>query len=441
MSLLESLNEKCEQTEVFHIENDISSIDFKAGHLEAAKSKLIMGRALRLIKDQKVGYSTSTDLTSDSELIKNALQSAKFGDQANFKFQKPTELTEVNTYDPQVEEIDRFDLISIGKKTVSRLKEFNPDLEIEVQVSKRLEKVKITNSSGYQVSDNRTSFGLSVQVEKIKEGDILTLWQSATSRKMAHVNPDQLLDSLIQRLKWAQREASIKTQPMPVLFTPRGAAVLLLPLWVGFSGKSVYLGTSPLEGKLGQEVFDSRFSLIDDGTLDYASRGFKFDDEGVPSQRKELIKDGTVSQFLYDLKTAGMTGEKSTGNGLKSGILGGGDFRGSPTVAPTTTIVKEGDESWQDMLAGIKEGILVDQVLGLGQGNVTSGEFSNNVAVGFKIEDGQIKGRVKNTMIAGNVYDLLKEKLMAIGDRTQWAFGGTYKAPAVLIDGVNVVAN
>ncbi len=440
MSLLAKLNKKCEGAEVFQIENDISSIDFKSGQLEMGKSKLTMGRALRLIKDEKIGYSTSTDLTSESELIKNALQSAKFGDRANFKFQKPAELTEVETYDPQVEKIDSFDLISMGKKAIDKLKDFNPDLEIEVQVSTKRDKVEITNSSGHRVSDTRSSFGISVQVEKVKEGDILTLWQSASSRKLAHLDSDQLLDSLIQRLKWARRSASLKTKPMPVLFTPRGAAVLLLPLWVGFNGKSVYLGTSPLEGKLGQKAFGGRFSLIDDGTLNYAPRGFKFDDEGVPTKRKDLIKEGVVKQFIYDLKTAGMAGEKSTGNGLKSGILGDGDFRGSPTVAPTTTVVKEGDEPLDNMLAHVKEGILVDQVLGLGQGNVTSGEFSNNVAVGFKIENGQIRGRVKDTMIAGNVYDLLKEKLLAIGDRAEWAFGGAYRTPAILIDEVNVVA-
>jgi PmbA protein len=207
---------------------------------------------------------------------------------------------------------------------------------------------------------------------------------------------------------------------------------------MGFNGKSILLGTSPLKGKLGERVFDRRFSLVDDGTLELASRSCGYDDEGVPTSKKQLIEKGEVKQFLYDLRTAGQAGVSSTGNGLKESFFGGKNFRNPPGIAPTSWVVSEGEMSFEEMVSGLKEGLIVEQVIGLGQGNIMSGEFSNNVAVGYKIEGGEIKGRVKNVMIAGNVYDLLKDKLLAVGDKAQWAFGG-FKAPALLIDGVSVV--
>lgn len=440
MSLLEGLKDRAEGAEVYEIQSDTSLVNFKSAELETAKSIQSMGRALRIIKNGRVGYSVSSDLYADSELIKSALESAKFGDEARFRFQEPTQVSEVATYDPKVAEIDHGDLISMGKGMIQTMRDFDPDLEIDASVVKRHEEIKINNSSGHQVSEKRSSFGISLSVEKVKEGDILSLWQSENSRGLTKADPDRVANSLMEKLQWAEKIAPPVAKKMPVLFTPRGVAVLLLPLWLGLNGKSVYLETSPLKDKVGEEVFAHCLSLIDDGTVDYASRSFKFDDEGVPTSRKYLVKEGNLQQFIYDLKTAGMAGEKPTGNGLKSGITGSGDFRSSPASSPTSTLISKGEESLQDMLSKIDEGILVDRVLGLGQGNITSGEFSNNVAVGFKIEKGEIIGRVKNTMIAGNVYDLLKDKVLAIGDQAEWAFGGAFKSPPILIDGVNVVA-
>ena len=80
----------------------------------------------------------------------------------------------------------------------------------------------------------------------------------------------------------------------------------------------------------------------------------------------------------------------------------------------------------------------MESVLGLGQGNLASGEFSNNVAVAFKIEDGKIVGRVKNTMIAGNSYNLLKDNLIALGNNPMWALGAV-NTPAIAVGGVSVI--
>jgi len=88
------------------------------------------------------------------------------------------------------------------------------------------------------------------------------------------------------------------------------------------------------------------------------------------------------------------------------------------------------------MLAGIDEGILVDNLLGLGQGNTISGAFSNPLALAFKIERGQIFGRVKDMSIAGNIYDLLKD-VAAVSRESQWAFS-SFMAPYILIPEMNV---
>jgi len=93
------------------------------------------------------------------------------------------------------------------------------------------------------------------------------------------------------------------------------------------------------------------------------------------------------------------------------------------------------------MIKGVQEGLLVYDVIGLGLGNPISGEFSVNVQLGYKIEHGEVVGRVKDVMLAGNVYDALKD-IVAIGDRAEWldAFGGSHFIPPIQIGSLSVVA-
>jgi len=90
------------------------------------------------------------------------------------------------------------------------------------------------------------------------------------------------------------------------------------------------------------------------------------------------------------------------------------------------------------MIASMDEGIIVDQVMGAGQGNVLTGDFSVNVHLGFKVEHGKIVGRVKDTMVAGNTIKALND-IGAISDRAEWAYG-QYSAPAFLFRSLGIAA-
>jgi PmbA protein len=88
------------------------------------------------------------------------------------------------------------------------------------------------------------------------------------------------------------------------------------------------------------------------------------------------------------------------------------------------------------MVEDMKEGLVVEQVIGAGQGNLLGGDFSGNVLLGYKVENGEIVGRVKDTMIAGNVYQVLKE-LLGIGQETRWV-GGILQTPPLYCSSVSV---
>jgi PmbA protein len=127
-----------------------------------------------------------------------------------------------------------------------------------------------------------------------------------------------------------------------------------------------------------------------------------------------LVDSGVVSHFFYDLQTAALANTQSTGNGSRQG--------GLPTPSLSSVVIGKGDASFQDMVGGIKEGLVVELMIGAEQGNILNGDFSGNVLLGYKIENGEIAGRVKDTMVAGNVYQILKQ-LESIGNDTRWVEG------------------
>lgn len=109
----------------------------------------------------------------------------------------------------------------------------------------------------------------------------------------------------------------------------------------------------------------------------------------------------------------------------------------SPSPSLSNLIVEGGDTPVDEIIAGIDNGLLVESPLGLGQGNVVSGVFSNNLSLAFKIERGEIVGRVKGVSIAGNIYQDLRH-MEALSRESAWVYGGI-RLPYVLLPELNVV--
>ncbi len=256
----------------------------------------------------------------------------------------------------------------------------------------------------------------------IRGTDMLTVYHGRSWRRPP-APPREIAEQAVEQFRLAERTASVSPKSMPVILAPRASLLLLLPLQLGFNGKNVLKGDSPLAGRLGEKIASHGFSLTDDATMDYAPRSAPFDGEGVARRRTPIIENGRLDAFLYDLETAGNTGVESTGSG--------------PGCGPSNLLISPGGVSFADMLAGTREGLLVQHVMGLGQSNIMNGDFSVNVSLGYKIENGEIVGRVKDVMLAGNVYDALHQ-IEAIGSEPEWFMAN--HAPPIKLASLSVVA-
>ena len=430
MDMLQQLQAQAEQVEVLHVQSESTKVRFESNSLKATQVEETSGLAVRIIKGGRLGFAASSDATATGKLITNALESAAYGDAAPFMFPGFQTPPEVACYDPTIAELSIPRLVEIGQEIMATLREADPEGMVSVELQRRVERFSLRNHAGADVAMMRTPFSLSFGVDRIKGDDVLMVYdmQGATLWEGDFMAP---VRRLAEKLQLAQRIVPLNSGRMPVLFSPPGAVVLTYPLMLGLSGKNVVKGVSPLAGRVGEKVFDHRITMTDDATLPGRFSSAATDDEGVPHRRTVLIENGVLQGFYYDLKTAARAGVASTGNGSRSLFT-------LPDPAPTNLIVGAGETRLAEMLASIKDGLWIEGVLGLGQGNIISGAFSNPLALAFKIENGEIVGRVKNASIAGNIYELLQH-VGAISRETEWVYQD-FNQPTILLEDMNIVA-
>jgi len=430
-NILDRAKRVAEEAEVFMVSSAETPVQFEANRLKHIQSKRINSMALRIVRQGKIGYATTTEPGDSQNLVNNVVETAQFGMTAKFELPSLTTYPQVEAYDPDTESVSLEKMIELGEKLITTIRGHTPDILCEAEVTKGSVSVRIINSRGGQANYRKSIFSLGIEGTLIRDTDMLFVGESESSCHPL-LEPKAVAETVLQQLELAKNRASAPSQSLPVVFTPNGAAsALILPLMASFNGKTVLEGASPIGNRLGQPVFDKKLWLWDDPTIAYRPGSRPCDDEGIPSQCTALIEQGTVTNFFYDLQTAALAHTRSTGNGSRS-------RGGLPTPSPSAFIIAPGKTSFDEMVNDIKEGLIIEQLMGATQGNILGGDFSGNVLLGYKVESGKIVGRVKDTMVSGNIYQILKQ-ITAIGSETKWV-GGFLNTPPLYCPSVSVAS-
>jgi len=420
-AILSLAKKSAQQAEVFLTSYEETPVIFEANRLKQLHTHQGIVLALRIIREGKIGFSTTTRLDDKQTLVDNAVEVSQFGMPARFELPRQQTYPQVEIYDPGIEAFTLEQMIDLAESLLAKVRGHTAELICDVSITKGIASVHILNSQGGEANYSKSFFTIAFEGNLIRDTDMLFVGDSESSCYLIR-DITKVADSIIDQLELAKRRASVSSGHLPVVFTPRGvASAFVAPLTLAFNGRIVLQGASPLENKQGERIFDERLGLKDDATTAHCPRSRPCDDEGMPSQITPLIEGGVVKSFLYDLQTAGLAGVQSTG----SGDRGGG---GLPAPSATSLIFGSGDTSLVDIIRDLREGLVVEQLMGAEQTNVLGGEFSGNVLLGYKIERGEVVGRVKDTMVSGNIYKILN-KLIAIGREARWV-GGTIFTPA-----------
>jgi PmbA protein len=287
------------------------------------------------------------------------------------------------------------------------------------------ESMRLINSLGLDCSFSDRTVDGSISAELVRGEDFLNIWQSRSERET--FDPHLLTAPILQHLQWSDRHSAACNGKVPILFTSKAADTLWGIVSEACSGRHVRQKTTPWLDKLNQLVISEAITLSQNPTLGIHS--LPFDDEGTLTQEFTWIDQGRLKGFYGDRRTAAELNLNLTGNGFRSGL---GSY---PSPSMFNLIVNNGSGELSDLISSISDGILIDQILG--DTPDLSGDFSINIDLGYRIKQGKIIGRVKDTMVSGNAYTALNHLVQLGGDRT-WQ--GSLYTPSLIVDGLSVTS-
>ena len=413
-------NAGAEEAEVYYSRSQSHPVFFEANRLKQLESSESEGTALRVWRGGCPGLAVAYGPVDPQTLVEKAIA---------LSLLNPPETPELNEARTQIAEsvgktIPVETLVEVGKKAIAQIREAYPEVLCSGELECEEDQTILLNSKGLYCEHQDTAMSYYFGVEWIRGEDFLAVYDGEYSREK--INPNQVVEQILQRLVWAKDNAPSPTGKVPVLFTPNAATMLWGTVIAALNGKRILEDSSPWSQKLGESVLSELLTFSQDPK--FIPYDCPFDDEGTPTQALTLINQGKIEQFYSDRTIARSLGHSPTGNGFRPGL------GGYPTPNLVNCIIESGEGSLSELISQMENGLVIDQILGGGPD--ISGDFSINVDLGYRIENGEIVGRVKDTMVAGNVYTILKQ-ILALGSDLQW--NGSCYTPSVLVDGVSVV--
>ena len=164
----------------------------------------------------------------------------------------------------------------------------------------------------------------------------------------------------------------------------------------------VSIGQSQFAGKLGQQIANEKVTAIDDGTIPNAWGSFNFDDEGTPAQRKVLIENGILKNYMIDKLNGRRMGMEGNGSCRRQG------YQWAPTSRMSNTYIDNGPDKNEDIIKSIEYGLYAKD-MGGGSVNPTTGAFNFSVREGYIIRNGEICEAVRGASLIGKGSDVIMD--------------------------------
>ncbi|MCC6466890.1 MAG: TldD/PmbA family protein [Alphaproteobacteria bacterium] len=238
--------------------------------------------------------------------------------------------------------------------------------------------------------------------------DAATLGKAAGERAVKRLNPRK-----------------VNTVSVPIVYDRRIAGGLIGHLSGAISGPAIARGTSFLKDRLGQAVFASGVTITDDPHRRRGLRSKPFDGEGIANAKRAIVEEGVLTTWLLDLRSARQLKMATTGHAARG-------IGGPPSPAPSNLYLEPGPLAPDQLMADIKEGFLVTELMGSGVNGVT-GDYSRG-ATGFWIENGRPAYPVSEVTIAGN----LKEMYPRLTPASDLEFRYGTDAPTLRVEGMTI---
>jgi len=414
------------------VESVSSGVSYRLGKLEDAERAESNDLGLRVFIGQKVAFVSSTDFSRDAlaQLPQRAVAMARLAPEDKYAGLAPRERL--------ASQFPALDLEDAEEPSADALVALARDSE-----GAAMAVPGVTNSEGGGASFSRSSIALatsegffgtyagtshSIGVAVLAgEGTAMERdYDQASARHKSDLKSAMDIGkSAGERAVRRLNPRKVKSQAVPIVYDPRVSGGLLGHFAGAISGASIARGVSFLKDMLGKAVFPASVNIVDDPHRMRGLRSKPFDGEGVANQRRNLIDHGVLSTWLLDCASAKQLGLSTTGHASRS-------TGGPPSPSATNLYMEAGTLSPDALIADIKDGFYVTELIGMGVNSVT-GDYSRGAA-GFWIENGAIAYPASEITIAGNLKDMFRN-LTAAND-LEFRYGTN--APTLRVEGMTV---
>jgi len=416
--------------DIFTNVTETTPVSFEAGELKQIDKKITYSSGCRVFIKGKMGFSSTTDKDDDG-LFERAKASAEFGKDITIDLPLPTEYPIIKQYFSKTADIKTEDMVEIGASIVKKINNGvkNPDVKISIDIRKTIDNYELKNSKGIEASYKSSIISISFFITHSKEGDILWLFDEFSSYKIDEINIDDMVNKVIMRYEESQNTGELKTGKYPLIFTPVALPQFLFPLLHCINGENIEKGISILRDKKGEKIFNDKITIIDEQLDRKGVNSRPFDGEGLLSRELTIVENGILKSYIHTLSTAAKTGDEPTSSAVRSGS-------NLPRPSTTNLHIMPGDNNINDMIKDIDKGAIVYFLSGVGQSNILAGEFQNGLYLGFIIENGKVKARLKNVMFSGNLFEVMLD-IGGISKEVEFVFGNAYM-PYILVNNMSL---
>ncbi|MBR2557746.1 MAG: TldD/PmbA family protein [Methanobrevibacter sp.] len=417
----------CDEYEIYVSESKSIELDSKKDELNFAKEEIEKGIGIRVIKDNKLGFAFTSNLNKIAETVLQAVANTKLNEvDKNYAFSDVEKVIDVKkVYDKKFDDLDLNESVEFLENIISQSIDSGCDVT-GAGFSASGGKTLILNSNGVSIENVGTGFGVGLSVKLEKDGEIATAYNSESSR-FFDIDGDKLAGEVCDLAKKSINTKSVETDDYDVVLDYYAASGLLQTFIGAFDGENVRRQRSILKDKVGEEIVNPDLSIINDPTLEKGLYTSKCDDEGTVSKKTDLVSDGILKSYMYDIYTANKEGVESTSNGYR------GSYLTTPMISPANLVFEF--KNLAD-LSEIDKGVLTTSVLGAHTANPISGDFSVEASNAFKIENGELTEPINKAMISGNIFEIMKK---CEGLNSEIKQRGSFIIPKFLVHDLRVV--
>lgn len=420
--LLEIARKTSDAVTVFGASDTADLVEFENGRLKTADTRLSSGTALTVVKDGKQGFAYTRNLIDRERLVHDAMAALAGGVEAAGDLPEPAPLPKLDT---AAEASGGNAALAEECRRATEWLSAKVKGQVNVMAASAAQDVRVLTTSGLDKATHLTSYFALAGV--LYPGSYSGIRRVVTAKALVPFAEEDLR-FIADTYNASEKEVKGVSGRTRALFLPDAVFALAWRLREATHARYVHEKVSPLAGRIGEQVLSEQLTLADEPLNDRVPGARSFDDEGTVCRNIKLIDCGVLRSFYNDRFYAHKTGAAPTGHGYRSDVTS----RPSPSLEHLT--IAPGEHSFAQMLKLLGRGVVVAAVMGAHSGNRLNGEYSIGLSPGLWVEDGAIIGVVKDSMVAGNVYEDLKN-VVAVEDTVHDAPMGRF--PALLLDNIS----